>query len=188
MAYNYSRAYLVANRELVEKLIHLADSDGQGEAEFEDPGKAQQFQFKVNNLLASLAVSSPGRAYVRRKVRTWVTNRGDKTVVAIGVPAPGHVLRGARPAPIEIRPRESEGILTIEDEITATTWQGISLKLAAAKVSEATRRIIIKHPPDPKGIQFISENLSPEFELVRTQPTMALERVASASGPKDVSK
>lgn len=183
MAYNYSRAYLLANEELLRKLINLADTDTQGEAEFDDPGRAQSFQFKVNNLLASLAVNHSGRAYVRRKVRTWVAARGDKTVVVIGVPAPGHVLRGARPLPVEVKPREAEGMLTIPDAITANNWTAIGLKLAAAKANGEVRRITLLQPPDTNGIQFIAEKLEPEFQLMQTSPAMVLERIASSAPP-----
>lgn len=183
MAYNYSPAYLLANKDLLQKLINLADTGTQGEAEFSDPGKAQAFQFKVNNLLASLAVNHPGRAYVRRVVRTWVASRGDKTVIVIGVPEPGHILRGAKPVPVEVKPHIMDFELVIQDTITAETWTAISLKLAEAKISEAVRRITIHRPPDPKGIQFIAEGLSPEFQLVTTSPTMVLERVATSQPP-----
>lgn len=180
VAYNYRREYLMANEELLRKLINLADTDMQGEAEFADPGKAQAFQFKVNNLLASLASNHPGRAYVRKKVRTWVTARGDRTIVVIGVPAPGHVLRGARPLPIEVKPREIEGILTIPGDVTAN-WPMVGVKLAAAKHSQDVRRIVLLAPPNEDGIKFISDHMAPEFQLVSSGPPMVLERIASAS-------
>lgn len=178
MAYNYSPIYLVANKELVQKLISLADTGTQGEAEFADPGKAQAFQFKVNNLLASLAVNHPGRAYVRKAVRTWVASRGDKTVIVIGVPEPGHILRGAKPTPVELKPREVEGTLTFP-EITRATWASVQLKLAAAKINQEVRRIIISVTPVKEAIPIIVEGLEPEFQLVSTSPTMVLERIAT---------
>lgn len=180
MAYNYSRAYLMANEDMLRKLIQLADTDQQGEAPFDDPGKAQAFQFKVNNLLASLAVNHPGRAYVRRKVRTWIAGRGDKTIVVVGVPTPGLTLRGAKPNPIELRPVETAGVLTVQEEITASNWPAIGIKLVKAKSSNETVRIVFIHPPDQGGIEYIAEKLAPEFQVMHTQPTMVLERVAAA--------
>jgi len=66
--------------------------------------------------------------------------------VVIGVPEPGHVLRGARPLPIEVKPREIEGTLTFP-EITKATWPSVQLKLAAAKINQEVRRIVISVTP-----------------------------------------
>ena len=165
----------------MEKLIQLADAHASAEATFVDPGEAEMFQYRVNNLLRSLALHFPSRAYVRNQIGTTVSMQGEKWLVTVGPIA--QTRRGRKPKMFELTPREAEGMLTIAEEITPDTWPAVGLKLAVAKESQATRRITLLKPPDAKGIQFIADKLSPEFQLVSSSPAMVLERIAASSPP-----
>lgn len=71
MSYNYSRAWLDGQADLLNDLVSLAREHGVSSIEFSDYNEADAFRFRVRNVLASLAVHYPAYADICRALRTW---------------------------------------------------------------------------------------------------------------------
>lgn len=150
MAYNYSQEYLVANKVWVERLTETADR-GTVMQITGNPHEMDRVRYKLNNLLKSMSMWMPGKAYVRRDVRTWFTSAGPGQITLnFGVP-PGR-LRGRRPDPIvtSVGARSPmtevvEGTLTIEGEFTPAE--------RASLEGQAAECVAFKRPPQYNSIE-----------------------------------
>jgi hypothetical protein len=182
MGYNKRRAFLIANKDLAAQLTDLADSDGMAQIRCKDPEAAGKTQFHVNNVLHSMALWSPAKAYVRGKVRTRISTdslTGDY-IVLIGTFA-NEPMRGSPPKVMNLEALNEAGRYVIADIITQPSWPGIWLKVVAASNDPDVRHIIFKHPPEPAGVRWITDQLDTAgFLLVSSHPDLIFER-ASAS-------
>lgn len=185
MSYNYSPAYLRAHKDLVNKLVALADSDAQASLSFNTADEARAWRFTVNNCLACLARNQPALAYVRNRVRTWVTWANERYTVNVGVPSIDQKLKGPRPSAVErdiplaasVSSTQYGNTLRIAEPITPESWPAISLKLAGALADKAIGTVVIEHSPEPAGIKYIAERMEPDFELRQATPQLILVRV-----------
>lgn len=170
MAYNYSRHWLYANKATADKLIEAADQNLVLAVVFETPAEAQSYRHKINNILASLAVHEPTRAYVRNRVRTKLEWAEDGRMrVSIGCFVDN---RGRRPKAIEI----PETVRTAKDRVIDASpdeWPTFLLQLHTACANAQVRTIRIKRPKE--GVEelakFLDTKLSPAFSVYSTGPT-----------------
>lgn len=181
MAYNWRREYLLANRHIVDRLIEIADKKDWVQIDLPNPEEAYRQQYVINNLLTSLARWEPARAYVRATVRCHIQWASDTTAchLFVGVPPASIKLRGFRPSPFvnEAKRPQTESQLEFTQPITSENWATFSISLLRAKTDGSVTEVVVQHPPTAEGIQFIAEQLSPEFEVVHAAPTLRLRRV-----------
>ena len=179
MGYNMKREFLLIHKELVNKFIELADSNGMASYLCETPQEASDTRYLFNNLLASLAAWEPSKAYVRKIIRTQLSfDEGTGgTILNIGVPVAG--LKGRKPK--VITPRQTVGTATAPpltiDIITPENGTDVMFKLAQAKV-DSVQTITFNTPPDATGIEFLTERLMPEYAPIDSTATpLVFERV-----------
>lgn len=182
MSYNYNPAFLIINREVVARLVALANSREHTVYRFIDPHEATKVRFKINNILTSLAINRPIMAWVRREIRTWVRYEEGTWCLYVGVPPEDVVVRGAKPKPITL---PDEGSTMVEKAaqptltIEAVTRENVSealLRLAEAKTNQRVKLVQITNPPNQKGVDYISEKLAPEFHRLPGDKPLRFER------------
>lgn len=177
MGYNKRRAFIKANMDLVAQLQTLADTDGMSVIRCRDPEGAGKAQFQVNNVLHSIAIWIPSKAYVRLKVRTKIEldkETGDYLVM-VGV-FPDGILRGSKPVALDMQSLHASGRFIITDQLTISNWNAIWLRVIGAADDPETKAIIFKYPPDAEGIAWISKQLEPAFIVHITTPEFILHR------------
>lgn len=197
MAYNYSKFYLNANADLVQKLVQLAKDKAYAQATFERPEDAGAFRFKVSNLLASLALNQPDMAWVRRDVRTWIKiDTLGRWEVNIGIPPMGVQIRGSKPSslaatvltqakPVDEMPR----IFEVADDITKDNFPTIWMKVMAATARESVEFIHFTRYPGADATAWIARELDPRgFEMIESAGRLVLKRVRFVPLASDVSK
>lgn len=183
MGYNYSRAFLLAHKELANKLIALADSDGQGSMSYDRAEQASAFQMMVNNVLANLARNQPTLAYVRNKVRTWITWENEMYTVNVGVPRVDQHIKGPRPRAVEAVPFAAAKVETqygatfkVSEPITKDNIHSVLIKLAAVIMDKNVGVVVVEVPPPLEVIKYIAEKMEPDFEIRQRTPQFILVR------------
>ena len=179
MGYNMRREFLLIHKELVNKFIELADTNGATAYTCNTPQDVTDTRYLFNNLLSSLAAWEPNKAYVRSIVRTWVTYDSDEQchLLHVGVPVGG--TRGR--APKILTPKQTLGATVIAplivDEITPDNGTQVMTQLAAAKYEQVPSITFIT-PPSLEGIEYITDKLAPEYVAVDATATpLIFERV-----------
>lgn len=185
MAYNYSPWLLEANKELVTRLVNLANTKGQASRTFETADQARQWRLRISELLANLARNRANLAYVRATVRTWIRFSGEMYTVFVGVPAATDRLKGAPPK-LPIATVVQEGYLgerlIIAEPITNEIWHnGLNAKIIAILLGQvAIDYIEVTYPMGKGDMEILDGIIREQFTIARTTPTIIWERIRSS--------
>lgn len=170
MAYNFTQAFLIEHRDLLEQLTALADNGNFTTFKAQNPEHLDKMRYLINNLLTSFARWNPNQAYVRQRVRTWITHDGEHYLLNVGIPPATVAVRGRRADPIVFNTvAHSAQDLLIREEITETNVSDVLLRILAIRDNPDYTTITILQPPSKAGIDYIAERL-PNFEVTQDQP------------------
>lgn len=187
MAYNYSATWLQGHRAEIAKLIELArQGSGVYRTSYADPSDAQKGQFKVNNILCSLARRHPDLAWVRERLRTRIEQGpGGETVLLVG-----HLgrMRGRRPKPVALATPSADerpelgilrnGALVVQADLNTISHEDFIRIQVRVREAKDLERLVMERPPalneEVREYLFNAFDWSPdEWQIVQERPLIA---------------